>query len=301
VPAARRAIPLIAAVAVMLAAGCSADPDAGAADATGSAATTDLGVGTDTTAAPTITVPDEDPPEDLVVDVVVEGEGEPVEAGDLLVADYLGVLWDTGETFDASWDRGEPAAFAIGVDQVIDGWDTGLVGQPVGSRVVLVIPPDQGYGDDGSGSIPPDSTLVFAVDIRDSFNADDVAGATPVTDLPADLPEVSGEPGQQPTITIGDSPTPQTSSSIVVAEGTGDPVDTSGQIVVQAQGASFTSGETVYSTWDASPEPVPAAGLPGLAEALEGAGAGTRVLVLLSAADSGGEPLALVLDVLGSV
>jgi hypothetical protein len=113
--------------------------------------------------------------------------------------------------------------------------------------------------------------------------------------------EVSGEPGQQPTITIGDSPTPQTSSSIVVAEGTGDPVDTSGQIVVQAQGASFTSGETVYSTWDASPEPVPAAGLPGLAEALEGAGAGTRVLVLLSAADSGGEPLALVLDVLGSV
>lgn len=301
-PDRRRAIPLIAAPVVLLAAllsGCASDPEPGAS-ATDGAADSGVEVGTDTSVAPEISLPDGDPPQDLVVDVVVEGEGDPVEAGDLLVADYTGVLWDGGEQFDSSWDRGQPAAFPIGVGAVIDGWDTGLVGVPVGSRVVLVVPPEQGYGEAGSGeTIPPDATLVFAVDVRDSFGAADAA-FTAVDDLPGDIPEVSGEPGQAPTVTIGSAPEPSTSRSVLLGEGLGEPLDLGGEVVVHAVSVTWPDGETTYSTWDVAPEALPVAGLPGLAEALDGASAGARVLVLLTAEDSGSEPLALVLDVLGS-
>jgi peptidylprolyl isomerase len=119
--------------------------------------------------APTITVPDEDPPEELVVQPLIIGEGADVEAEQTITVHYTGVLWDTGEVFDSSWTRGTPAPFSIGTGAVIPGWDAGLVGQPVGSQVLLVTPPEYGYGEQGSGeSIPPDSTLVFVVDILDA-------------------------------------------------------------------------------------------------------------------------------------
>jgi peptidylprolyl isomerase len=83
---------------------------------------------------------------------------------------YTGVIWDSGKTFDSSWDRGAPVDFAIGQGQVIAGWDAGLVGQTVGSQVLLVIPPDQGYGERGQpdAGISGTDTLVFVVDILDA-------------------------------------------------------------------------------------------------------------------------------------
>jgi peptidylprolyl isomerase len=116
---------------------------------------------------PTITVPDEAPPRRLVVQPLIEGEGPTVQAGQTLTAHYTGIIWDSGEQFDSSWDRGEPSDFQIGVGAVIPGWDEGLVGQPVGSQVLLVIPPDQGYGEQGNeaAGIAGDDTLVFVVDI----------------------------------------------------------------------------------------------------------------------------------------
>lgn len=118
--------------------------------------------------APTITVPDGDPPTELVVQPLIEGAGAVVEAGQQLTVHYTGVLWDGGEQFDSSWDRGSPATFPIGTGGVIDGWDEGLVGRTVGSQVLLVIPPDKGYGDAAQGSIPAGATLVFVVDILDA-------------------------------------------------------------------------------------------------------------------------------------
>lgn len=257
-------------------------------------------VSTDAEAAPEITVPDGDPPTELVVETLVEGDGEEVESGDLLLADYAGVLWDGGEEFDSSWTRGEPAAFAIGTGAVIEGWDEGLVGQQVGDRVLLVIPPELGYGDQESPTIPADSTLVFVVDIRDTFSAADAVGGTPVTDLPDGLPEVTGEAGEQPTISVDGVEPPTESQSFVVLEGAGEPIDPTGTLAAHAVQADLSTGEVVFTSWEDAPVPLTAEALPGMVEALADAKAGTRVMTLISADDNEGVPLVLVVDVLAS-
>jgi peptidylprolyl isomerase len=119
--------------------------------------------------APTITVPDTEPPTELVAQPLIEGDGAVVETGQTITVHYTGVLWDTGEVFDSSWESSSAASFPIGTGGVITGWDKSLVGRTVGSQLLLVIPPADGYGDAGSGStIPPGATLVFVVDILDA-------------------------------------------------------------------------------------------------------------------------------------
>ena len=119
--------------------------------------------------APTITVPGGDAPTDLVAQPLIEGRGAVVEAGQEILVHYTGVLWDGGTQFDSSWPEDAPATFEIGTGGVIKGWDEGLVGRRVGSQVLLVVPPDKGYGEQGSGdAVPPGATLVFVVDILDA-------------------------------------------------------------------------------------------------------------------------------------
>jgi peptidylprolyl isomerase len=119
--------------------------------------------------APTITLPGGEPPAALIAQPLIEGTGAVVESGQTITVHYTGVLWDTGAVFDSSWESGSPATFEIGTGGVIPGWDEGLVGRTVGSQVLLVIPPDKGYGETGSGeTIPPGATLVFVVDILDA-------------------------------------------------------------------------------------------------------------------------------------
>jgi peptidylprolyl isomerase len=102
----------------------------------------------------------------LKVGTLVEGSGDEVEKGDLIVVNYLGAVYQGKQPFDESFSKPEPLTTPIGLQSVIDGWDQGLVGQTVGSRVMLGIPPALGYGKQGSGeSIPPSSTLYFVVDI----------------------------------------------------------------------------------------------------------------------------------------
>lgn len=113
---------------------------------------------------PSIEAVDGEAPTELVVAPTIEGEGEEVEEGDYVFVQYSGWLWD-GTSFDSSWSRGTPFSLEAGAGQVIEGWDTGLLGQKVGSQVVMVIPPELGYGDQDNGTIPPGSTLVFVVDI----------------------------------------------------------------------------------------------------------------------------------------
>ena len=115
---------------------------------------------------PQITFPAGDAPEGLQVKVLVQGDGAEVAAGDNIVVHYLGQSWG-GEVFDNSYDRGATIDFPIGMGAVIGGWDQGLVGQLVGSRVLLSIPPELGYGQRGvpQAGIGPGATLVFVVDI----------------------------------------------------------------------------------------------------------------------------------------
>lgn len=114
---------------------------------------------------PSVTIPKADPPKKLAIEVLKKGDGDKVAAGATVTVHYVGVNWTTGETFDSSWGRGEPTDFAT--TAVIAGFGDGLVDQTVGSQVVIVIPPDQGYGETGNADagIGADDTLVFVVDI----------------------------------------------------------------------------------------------------------------------------------------
>ena len=117
---------------------------------------------------PEIDFPDTPPPSDLEVTDLAEGEGAEATAGSTVRVHYVGVAHSTGEEFDASYNRGEPLQFRLGVGQVISGWDQGVTGMKVGGRRRLVIPPHLGYGDRGAGGvIKPGETLIFVVDLVD--------------------------------------------------------------------------------------------------------------------------------------
>src|SRR5262249_13927149 len=90
----------------------------------------------------------------LNVTTLVQGTGPAVTAGQTISVNYVGVSYKTGDEFDSSWKRNEPASFQIGTGNVIKGWDQGLVGVKVGSRVQLDIPADLAYGDKPSGGQP---------------------------------------------------------------------------------------------------------------------------------------------------
>ena len=107
-----------------------------------------------------------EPTDSLRTSVLVEGEGEVVEKGQTIAADYLGQVYEGKKPFDGSY-AGQPASFPIGVGRVVQGWDQALVGQTIGSRVVLAIPPELGYGKGGNeaAGIAGTDTLYFVVDI----------------------------------------------------------------------------------------------------------------------------------------
>ena len=132
--------------------------------AAGSGATV-RGISTDVSSKPEIPKPSGEPPTELVSHDIVEGKGREAKKGDDLAVHYVGVLFETGQQFDASWDGGEPFAFTLGEGSVIPGWDEGVEGMKVGGRRMLTVPPDMAYGETGQGSIPPDATLVFVIDL----------------------------------------------------------------------------------------------------------------------------------------
>ena len=105
------------------------------------------------------------PPTTLVVKDIKKGTGAAAKAGQNLTVNYVGISCSTGKAFDASYPRKQPFSFTLGQGQVIQGWDKGLVGMKVGGRRELVIPAAMGYGASGSGSIKPNETLIFVVDL----------------------------------------------------------------------------------------------------------------------------------------
>lgn len=115
---------------------------------------------------PEIDFPDGPPPADLEIKDVWEGDGAVAQAGQMVKVHYVGVAFSTGEEFDASWNRGTPLQFKLGVGQVIEGWDKGVQGMKVGGRRKLVIPAHLAYGDRGAGNaINPGETLIFVCDL----------------------------------------------------------------------------------------------------------------------------------------
>jgi len=115
------------------------------------------------TGEPNITVPKADPPTETKIAVLKQGDGETVQPGDTVTVQYKGVLWKNGKMFDSSWSRGEPATFQT--TGVVVGFKKALEGQKVGSQVIAIVPPADGYGAQGSGEITATDTMVFVVDI----------------------------------------------------------------------------------------------------------------------------------------
>jgi FKBP-type peptidyl-prolyl cis-trans isomerase len=266
-------------------------------------------------AKPAIATPTGEPPTELAAKVVAGGGGATVAAGDLVVVDYLGMTWD-GKEFDNSFDRGEPFSFAVGGGGVIAGWDQGLVGQQVGSRVLLGIPSELGYGAQGAGAdIPPNTALLFVVDVLASYAKGGAAtGSAVALDDPA-LPTVTGD---GPTLAVavpgGAAPTSLVVKTLVQGDG---PVVAAGQnIVVQYLGALWDGGKVFDASWARDGEPISFAigvgrVIPGWDEALVGVKAGSRLLLVIPSdkayGDEGRPPtipakatLVFVVDVLGA-
>ncbi|PZE65715.1 MULTISPECIES: FKBP-type peptidyl-prolyl cis-trans isomerase [unclassified Curtobacterium] len=116
---------------------------------------------------PEITIPDTDAPTKTTAEVIKQGDGDVIEDGDTALVQYKGVAYEGGKEFDSSWSKGSPTTFTISNSGLIPGFVKGLVGQKIGSQVMIVVTPEDGYGanpPEGSG-IPADATLVFVVDL----------------------------------------------------------------------------------------------------------------------------------------
>ncbi len=240
--------------------------------------------------APHLTFPPAKPPSKLEVKVLHEGHGSRTRRGDLLVANYLGQIW-RGKVFDSSFARHQLSGFEIGVGAVIKGWDASLVGVRTGSRLLLVVPPADGYGPKGNkaAGITGKDTLVFVVDVVATYGhgAEISAKAKEVTRSSGGV-TVSGALGAAPRISVRKgSRLPAAATATVLARGRGAPVH-AGLVVVQFEVAT-SAGVLAESTWAAGS---PFALNPGQAgevawvDALEGVPLGSRVLVRLPASAS---------------
>ncbi|MCW2493266.1 MAG: peptidylprolyl isomerase [Pseudonocardiales bacterium] len=181
---------------------------------------------------------------------IAEGSGKPVVKGDLLAVNYLGQIWG-GKVFDNSYDRHQSVTFPIGTGQVIPGWDAALVGVKAGSRVLLSIPPAQGYGTAGQSQagIKGTDTLVFVVDIIASYDKNVTADPNAVPQTPpANAPKVSGALAHRPTIQIPKGlAVPKKPTAFLLAKGSGAPVH-NGNLVVQYEVQTW-DGKPAASTW----------------------------------------------------
>ena len=183
----------------------------------------------DLSVKPLVTIPPSTPPTELLIEDLVVGSGSPVGVGDFLIMDYVGVSYSTGLQFDASWDRGSPFPFELGAGRVIQGWDQGIVGMSVGGRRSLTIPPELAYGENGSGSgsIGPNETLVFVVDL--------------IASVPANL--------EKPTVALTSESTTELKTNDI-SEGSGATVQPGNVVYIHYVGVSASTGEQFDSSWD---------------------------------------------------
>jgi peptidylprolyl isomerase len=158
-------IALCAALALAVAGCGGSDNSSSATQATSEAAAGKSGGDTNLNSKPKVTVPSGAPPKKLEENEIVEGSGAEAKTGDEVTVQYVGIGYDSGEEFDASWGR-EPFSFPLGAGEVIAGWDKGVAGMKVGGRRELVIPANLAYGSAGyPPAIGPNEPLIFVIDL----------------------------------------------------------------------------------------------------------------------------------------
>jgi peptidylprolyl isomerase len=252
---------------------------------------------------PTLTFPKATPSSKLGVKVLSAGTGPAIQKSDLLVADYLGQIWN-GKVFDNSYDRKQPFGTPIGEQQVIPGWDTALVGQKVGSRVLLVVPPAEGYGATGNSGagIKGTDTLAFVIDIINKYDSTAKAdtNAVPQNASTGDV-TVTGALGTAPKVTVKKGAAiPKAETATILAKSSGAPI-TSGLVVMQYVATYYdgTSGGSSYEQKTPYATGVGSGDTSNPFEKLVGVPVGSRVLLTLPTQDSSGKTvgIAVVVDV----
>lgn len=253
--------------------------------------------------------PDAQAPKDLKVWVQQKGSGRAVAETDTVIAHYVGQVWKNEKPFDSSFSRGAPTGFSL--QNVIAGWRQGLTGLPVGTKVIVSVPPELGYGSTGNkdAGIGATDVIDFYVEIVDAFGinqAGDKAAKSEakVADLPVELKGALGEPV---TLTVkAGAAQPKALTHTVIARGSGAAVaekDTT--VYVQYAMSLWDNSQTEVTYGKSGPQAVPM-GSGSVFDSLAGVSVGSRVLIT-NAETSGGDSaqrmpsLAVVVDILGQL
>lgn len=293
--------------ALLILAGCGDDKESSGATPTSkpdATSITGVAVGGDFGAKPDVSIDTPVSVDETTVETLSEGDGVTIAAGDTVVVDYVGLLGRTGDQFDSSYDRGSPATFST--DGVIPGFAKAVEGQTVGSRVVVAVAPDDGYGPSGGvpdAGIEKDDTLIFVVDIvaRPEFKPTGIAGVSLSDDdkqpmLKVDAPPLSVDRTQVEILRKGDGSLVKPGAQVTV-----DYVGVNGRTGATFD-SSYASGQPAVFTTDGV--------VKGFAKALEGQTVGSRVVVAMTSEDGygsagapavgieGGDPLVFFIDIL---
>ncbi|MET9021089.1 FKBP-type peptidyl-prolyl cis-trans isomerase [Actinopolymorpha sp. NPDC004070] len=218
--------------------------------------------------------------------VIKEGSGPKLAEGQEVVVDYLGVNGRDSKEFDSSWKHGGPTSFGLQKGKLINGFVTGLVGKPVGSRVLITIPPKDGYGANGQpqAGIKGTDSLVFVIDVKKAYKPLSKAEGTKVTP-PKDLPVVKTDAKDIPTaITVPKGATPP--KKLVaqpLIKGKGPQVTAKQTVNMHYLAVNWRTGKPFDSSWQRGYQNLPLSNTPvkGLAEGLVGQTVGSRVLLVL--------------------
>ncbi|MFJ4566933.1 FKBP-type peptidyl-prolyl cis-trans isomerase [Streptomyces caelestis] len=235
---------------------------------------------------PTVAKGGGEPSKQLAVKTLVAGSGKTIAENDFVVAHYLGQVWNTAKVFDNSYDRKARLAIQLAQGQIIDGWRYALAGKKAGSRVEMAVPPTWGYGSQGNpqAGIKGTDTLVFVVDVQDTFNAKSSAKGKEVPQGNADLPKVgTNTDGKAPSIEVPKATAPKKLVAEYVLEGDGEEVAAADSVLVQYKGVLWDGGKEFDSSYankqlvSFSLQQV----VKGWAQGLTGKKVGSRVLIVI--------------------
>jgi FKBP-type peptidyl-prolyl cis-trans isomerase len=309
-------IPVLAAFAAV---GCSSSPSSSSPAASSSSANDAVTATGAFGTAPKVTIPAEQANDTLTVKTLIQGSGPVLGSSDEFLGNYVAYVWN-GKTHKQEISTYTSAPQLL-TDKLLPGLETAVVGKPMGSRILAVIPPKDGFGTSGNSQagVTGSDTLVFVMDLIQKFGATQSATGTQVSNGGGDLPSVSAKPGSAPVVTIPKNSPPASLVTKVLIKGSGAPVTKGQLVVVQYTGVNWRTGKVFDSSWsrsepfgftiDDTPEQV----IPGWDKGLTGQTVGSRVLLVIPPADGygksgasqvgikGTDTLVFVVDILGAV
>jgi peptidylprolyl isomerase len=243
--------------------------------------------------APTVRIPKAKPGSELEVKTLIQGSGSTLTKADAMAGNLAIYLWNgTSSSFSGSTFGSTPTLVPL---TVLPGLETALIGKKIGSRVLAVIPPAEGYGTSGNSQlgVTGSTTMVFVIDVLKSYSDTASASGTQVSNGGGDLPTVSAKAGSAPTLTFSSTKPPSGLVAKTLIKGNGPKVVKGEYVIAQYTGYIWRTKAVFSSSWSsgpfgfvigASPEQV----IPGWDKGLEGQTVGSRVMLSIPPADGYG-------------